>query len=89
MQSSEQREKEQLLKYMANRAVTRPYFLARTIEAYQERHQLDRVALTAWLGISDGQLTRLELCGQPDATEPGRSADVAALLIGSELTRPS
>ena len=70
---------EQLLNHMANRAAARPYFLAGAIQSYQERHQLDRVALAAWLGIPDEQLTRLELCGQPDATEPGRSKDVVAI----------
>lgn len=77
MQANEQSEKEQLLNHMAQRAAARPYFLAGAIQAYQERHQLDRVALAEWLDVTDGQLTRLELCGQPDATEPGRSKDVA------------
>ena len=79
MSANETNQTEQLLEYMAKRAATRPYFLAGAINAYQERHQLDRVALAEWLGIPDEQLTRLELCGQPDATEPGRSKDVVAI----------
>ena len=77
MSANETNQTEQLLEYMAKRAATRPYFLAGAINAYQERHQLDRVALAEWLGIPDEQLTRLELCGQPDATELKRSKDVA------------
>ena len=68
---------EQLLNDMAKRAAARPYYLAGAIKAYQERHQLDRVALATWLDVTDGQLTRLELCGQPDSNEPGRSKDVS------------
>lgn len=77
MQTNDADKTEQLLNHMAKRAATRPYYLAGAIKAYQERHQLDRGGLATWLDITDEQLTRLELCGQPDATEPGRSKDVA------------
>lgn len=66
-----------MLKYMAKRAVSRPYFLAGAIQTYQEANQLDRVALAGWLNLTEGRLTRLELCGVPDATEPGHSKDVS------------
>jgi len=70
-------EKEAMLAYRANKAAERSFYLASAIKSYQERNQLDRVALANWLDVTDGQLTRLELCGMPDSSEPKRSKDIA------------
>jgi len=79
MQTNDTNTTEQLLSHMANRAAARTYFLAGAIQAYQERHQLDRQALANWLGITPETLTLVELCGRPDPTEARYEQDIEAI----------
>lgn len=70
-------DKEAALRHMAAKTADRPFFMGEAIKRYQEHNQLDRNAVANWLDVTDGQLTRLELCGVPDQNEPKHSQDVA------------
>jgi hypothetical protein len=58
------------LEHLAARVAGDPYFLASTLAAYQQRHDLDDAALAALLGCNVAVLTPLRLCRRPGAAEP-------------------
>lgn len=65
-----------LLRYAAERAVSKPFYLASVLRAYQELHGMDDEQLGRQLGCDPSDLPRLGLCRRPDPAPSRFRADV-------------